>query len=48
MADSRTAAGNIVDEPGGSCRNCKKVLLLKQTNNDRGRKRGQLMKNEKT
>lgn len=35
MADSRTMAGNIVDELGGSCRNCKEVLLLKQINNDR-------------
>lgn len=31
MADSRTMAGNIVDELGGSCRNYKEVLLLKQT-----------------
>lgn len=31
MADSRTAAGNIVDEPGASCRNYKEVLWLKQT-----------------
>lgn len=35
MADSRTAGGNIVDEPGASCRNSKEVLWLKQINNDR-------------
>ena len=35
MADSRTAGGNIVDEPGASCRNSKEVLWLKQINNDK-------------